>query len=257
MLLTFAAEKKLGGKVRDKSIFSLVYVLSGCAIVWGVLSGTFFGQAWLPQWVKPVLPQLRQDKSVIVLCFFIGAVHMTIGHTWRAILKSPALTALCDIGWTLIIWGAYFLAGYLVLDNAFPQFAKWLFIAGSVLVVFFTDPSRGILKGAPGGLGNLALNFMNNITDVISYVRLFAVGLASLAIADSFNAIASDIGLGSFGKSIVTALIAVFGQLLNVVLGPISVLVHGVRLNVLEFCSHVDIKWTGFLYKPLKEDPVK
>jgi len=41
---------------------------------------------------------------------------------------------------------------------------------------------------------------------------------------------------------------------LNILLGPMSVLVHGVRLNVLEFCGHADVKWSGFEYRPLKEE---
>ncbi len=255
--LTLFAQLKFGSRVRDKSIFALFYVLSGFAIVWGILSGTFFGQAWLPQWFKPLMPALREDRKVQALCFFIGATHMSLGHAWRAILKAPALVALCDIGWAMILWGAYFVAGLLVLGNDFPPFASWLLIIGSVLVAFFTDPSKGILKGLPGGFGNLLLNIMNSLTDVVSYVRLFAVGLASVAVADSFNQIAADIGLGTFGKSIVTAFIIVFGQMLNIVLGPLSVLVHGVRLNVLEFCNHVDIKWTGFQYRPLEGHSAK
>jgi V/A-type H+-transporting ATPase subunit I len=254
MILTFFAHKKFGKKMRDGSIFGLLYVLSGCAIAWGVLSGTFFGQAWLPEWVKPLIPALREDRSVQMLCFFLGALHMSLGHAWRAILKWPSLAALCDAGWAMILWGAYFVAGYLVLSVPMPAAAKWLLAAGSLLVVLFTDASKGILRGIPGGFGNLLLNIMNNLTDVVSYVRLFAVGLASLAVADSFNKIALDIGFGSFGTSIVTGAILMFGQLLNVVLGPLSVLVHGIRLNVLEFCNHVDIKWTGFSYDPLRED---
>jgi V/A-type H+-transporting ATPase subunit I len=64
---------------------------------------------------------------------------------------------------------------------------------------------------------------------------------------------AMDVGFGSIFTGIVAVFILVVGQALNVVLGPMSVLVHGVRLNVLEFSSHVDIKWNGFGYNPLKE----
>lgn len=127
------------------------------------------------------------------------------------------------------------------------------FISGSVFVLFFTSPNKNLLKGIGSGFGALLLNIVNSFTDVVSYIRLFAVGLASVAIADAFNNMAADVGRGNIFTAIAAVLIVLLGQMLNVILGPIAVLVHGVRLNVLEFCNHVDIKWTGFPYKPLKD----
>jgi len=84
-------------------------------------------------------------------------------------------------------------------------------------------------------------------------VRLFAVGLAGVAIADTFNAMAK----GIVGDNIFTLIAGIFiilaGHGLNLMLGPMSVLVHGVRLNVLEFSGHANVTWSGFAYKPLKE----
>jgi V/A-type H+-transporting ATPase subunit I len=125
---------------------------------------------------------------------------------------------------------------------------------GSILVILFTDPQKNILKGIGSGLQNFLLSVVNSFTDVVSYVRLFAVGLAGVAVADSFNSMAMDSGFGSISSGLVAAAILIIGHSLNIVLGPMSVLVHGVRLNVLEFCSHIDIKWSGFEYKPLKEE---
>ena len=186
-------------------------------------------------------------------CFLLGALHLSIAHLWRAIIKLPSAKALSEAGWILILWGAYFLARFLVLADAFPPFGKWLFMSGAVLVVFFTNPSRNILKGLGQGAGNLLMNFVNSFTDIVSYIRLFAVGRASVAVADAFNKMALGIGYNSILAGAVTSLILILGHTLNIVLGPMSILVHGVRLNVLEFCSHVDINWSGFAYKPLSE----
>ena len=254
LLLTFIAQIRLGAKVKDKSVFFLFYLLSSCAIIWGVLSGTFFGQAWLPQTIKPLLPALREDKKVQEICFFIGAIHLTIAHAWQAIIKFPAILALADVGWISVLWGGFFLAKTLILGDAFPIFAKWFFIAGCALVVLFSSPNKNILKGIGSGLGVLALNVINSFTDVVSYIRLFAVGLATVSIADSFNSMAMSIGYGSFLAGVVTSLVLLTGHGLNIILGPLSVLVHGVRLNVLEFCSHSNISWSGFSYKPLTEE---
>lgn len=253
-LLTAFSQFKWGKRVRNKSIFFLLYLLSLCVIIWGVLTGTFFGQQWLPGWVRPLAPALRSDKSVQEICFLIGAVHLSIAHLWKAALKAPSLKALSDIGWTVILWGGFFLARTLVLGESFPAFGKWLFISGAVLVIFFADPKKNVLKCVAGGLGNLLSSIVNSFTDIVSYIRLFAVGLATVAVADSFNMMAMDVGFGTVAAGALAAIILFVGHALNIMLAPMSVLVHGVRLNVLEFCSHIDIKWSGFNYKPLEDN---
>jgi len=251
--LTLLAQKKWGQKLKDKSPFMLLYLLSSCAIIWGILTATFFGQEWLPIWVKPLVPSLRDNKSMQEFCFFLGALHLSIAHSWRAILKFPAFSFLADIGWILILWTVFLIARFLVLGDALPGFYTYLIIPGALLVVFFSNPQKNILKSLGSGLGALLLNLMNNFTDVVSYIRLFAVGLASVAVADTFNKMALSIGFNNFVTGLLTSLILLVGHLLNITLGPLSILVHGVRLNVLEFCTHLDIKWSGFSYKPLTE----
>jgi V/A-type H+/Na+-transporting ATPase subunit I len=251
-LLNFWLYKKFGHKIKDKSAFFLFYILSFCAIIWGLLTATFFGQEWLLNLgIKPLIPALGNTAFIQALCFFIGAVHLTLAHGWRAILKAPALIALADLGWICIIWTVFFLAKNLILGDIFPAFGNGLLIAGLILVLFFTSPQKNIFKTIGEGLGTIALGLVNNFTDVVSYIRLFAVGLAGVAIADAFNAMAAGVfRKGDWLTIIAAALIVIFGHALNIILGPMSVLVHGVRLNVLEFCSHANVTWNGFVYKP-------
>lgn len=254
LVLTFWAQLKFGGKVKDKAPFYLFYILSSSAIIWGLLTGSFFGQEWLlERSVKPLLPALGDDKNVRTLCFFIGALHLSIAHIWRVILQLPSLVALTDVGWISILWGAFFLAKVLILGALMPVYGPWLIYIGMILVVFFSNPRKNILKGIGAGLGTLLLNVINNFTDVVSYIRLFAVGLAGVAVADAFNKMAAGVGFKGVIPGLVSSFILLTGHGLNVLLGPMSVLVHGVRLNVLEFCTHLDIKWSGFSYRPLKE----
>ncbi len=254
--INFWLYKKIGHKLKDKSVFFLFYILSFCAIIWGSLTGTFFGQEWLLKiGIKPLVPVLTNVTFIQALCFFIGALHLSIAHLWRAILKSPALAALADIGWVCVIWAVFFLAKNLILGDNFPLFANRLIIAGLILVLFFTSPQKNIFKTIGAGLGKIALSLVNNFTDVVSYIRLFAVGLATVAIADAFNAMAAGIvKKGNFLTLIAAALVIIVGHAINIVLGPISVLVHGVRLNVLEFCSHANVTWSGFVYRPFAKD---
>jgi len=254
LFLTMFIHKRIGRRVKDKSAFFLFYVLSSCAIIWGILTGNFFGHEWLAKpGFKPLVPALNDVSFIQAFCFFIGAVHLSIAHSWRAALKAPSLSALADVGWISIIWAAFFLAKTLLLGDGFPFFGKWLIIAGLTLVLFFTSPQRNILKGMGVGLGTIALGLMNNFTDVVSYIRLFAVGLAGVAIADAFNSMAAGINKGTIITLVVSGLIILAGHTLNIILGPISVLIHGVRLNVLEFSGHANVSWSGFEYKPLSE----
>jgi V/A-type H+-transporting ATPase subunit I len=231
-----------------QTIVSLFFLLGSCAIVWGILTGTFFGQGWL----TPLVPQLNNATFMATFCFFLGAFHLSIAHSWRAYLKIPSLTALADVGWIGILWAAFFLARTLILGDAFPSWGIWLVAGGVVLVILFTNPQANVFRGIGEGLGTVALSFMNNITDVISYIRLFAVGLATLAIAETTNYLASGFGDGVVAL-VAGAVILIAGHGLNIILGPMSVLVHGVRLNVLEFSGHANVTWSGVTFEPLKE----
>jgi V/A-type H+-transporting ATPase subunit I len=253
-VIALLLQKKARQKNQDTNIFFLFYILSGCAIIWGLLTGTFFGQEWfLKAGYKPLIPALSDARNVQRFCFFLGALHLSIAHAWRLVLKMPSLSALADVGWIGIIWAAFFVARMLILGDPYPFFGKWLIIAGVSLVILFTNPQKNILKTVAEGLGTLALSLMNSFTDVVSYIRLFAVGLAGVKIADAFNAMATMIGWGNMFAIAAAALVAVIGNAMGIILGPVSVLVHGVRLNVLEFSGHANVSWSGLGYKPLKE----
>jgi V/A-type H+-transporting ATPase subunit I len=247
LLTQFVLRKKLGARHAKATL--LLYVLSGSAILWGVLSGTFFGQEWLAaKGVGALAPALNNAKFFQALCFFLGALHLSIAHSWRTILKLPSLSALADFGWLLIVWAAFFLARTLILDDPFPVFGKPLLYSGIALVILFTNPQKNMLKAIGEGLGTIALSLVNSFTDVVSYIRLFAVGMAGVAIAEATNVMAS-----SSGNIIAAAVILAIGHALNLVMGPMSVLVHGVRLNILEFSGHAGVAWGGQAYEPLQE----
>ncbi len=99
-------------------------------------------------------------------------------------------------------------------------------------------------------LAMLPLSIVSALVDVISYIRLFAVGMASLAVAQSFNEMALGIGFSNVFAGFCAALILFFGHLLNIILCGLAVLVHGVRLNTLEFSMHMNMEWSGVPYTP-------
>ncbi len=250
ILLTLFSQIKLGNRVKDKKVFFLFYFFSFCAVFWGLLTGTVFGQKWyLTAGFKPLAPVLNDTKFLQAFCFFLGAFHLTLGQGWQAIRKLPSLTALADFGWIAVLWSSFFFARMLILNDPLPHFINFTLIGGVSTVILFTNPQKNIFKMVGEGLGNVALSIMNNFTDVVSYIRLFAVGLAGVAISDAVNTLAAFFGSESIFLRIA---ILFMGHTINIVLGPISVMVHGVRLNVLEFSGHAGLTWSGIPYRPLE-----
>lgn len=254
LLQKFVLRKMIMENPEMKTTITLFYLLGGCALVWGLLTGTFFGQTWfLAAGYQPPVPQLNDTGFMQSFCFFLGALHLSIAHAWNASLKYPSLALFADIGWICVLWTAFFLARTLILGVGFPSFGIWLILAGILLVVLFTHPQRNIFKGIGTGLGAVALSIVNNFTDVVSYIRLFAVGLATLAISETTNTLAFEFGDGIVAL-VAGVVILITGHGLNILLGPMSVLVHGVRLNVLEFSGHANVIWSGTAYEPLREE---
>lgn len=102
---------------------------------------------------------------------------------------------------------------------------------------------------------NLPFALIGSFVDVLSYIRLFAVGLSGTYIAENFNKMGGMV-LGALPSSLYVIgllgliLIAVFGHILNIALGFLGVLVHAIRLNTLEFSNHMEMQWGGIRYKP-------
>jgi len=116
---------------------------------------------------------------------------------------------------------------------------------GVVLAFLFAYPYKNVLKRFGFGLADLPLSVISAFSDVTSYVRLMAVGLASSVLASNFNEMALDIGIWPL-----TAMVFVLGHGLNIALCLIALFAHGVRLNMLEFSNSLGMQWTGYAYQP-------
>ena len=139
-----------------------------------------------------------------------------------------------------------------------PQYSLYMLIAGIAMVILFSKQEGQFFKGILKGVGGFLTTFLDSIgafSDIISYIRLFAVGLATVEIAKSFNEMAAGSGSGITGI-IGGAIILIFGHTLNLAMGALSVIVHGVRLNMLEFSGHLGMEWTGRPYTPLRNAAV-
>jgi len=259
ILLTLWARRK--NPQAPPQPYILMYLLGGCTVVWGLITGTWFGFekiARLPILNSVIIDQIysyanENQLFLMYFCFIIGVVHLSIAHALVGlkIINSPR--ALGQLGWILILWTLFFVAGGLVLARPMPDFTLTLFIAGVLLALFFSNYQKNIFKGALQSLSDLPMSIISSFSDVVSYLRLFAVGYATVTVAMSFNGMAAQSGFGSVLAGVVSAFILFFGHGLNIILGLMSVVVHGIRLNMLEFSGHVDMQWSGKEYKPLKD----
>ena len=246
----FLAATLLFRRKLPRSWFVLMTVFSLATIGWGLLSNTWFGAQipWCKDWptVKWLsgagAPAGHEYDNMMFLCFTIGVSHLMLARLWNGVCKLNDRSCLSEFGWAGIVLFMYILTNSIVgIFGGVPTWAFWMFGA-SFLTVFIQ--AKGMDKGM------LFLNTMSVLGDIISYVRLFAVGLASVKVAENFNGMALDLGLPLWLKWIPLVLILLVGHGLNLAMAGLSVLVHAVRLNTLEFSNHKGISWAGYAFKP-------
>ena len=262
--------------VKQKKITNvtfLLYVLSIATVIWGALTGTWFGMESamkVPILKAMVFPSIAtypeyfgltandSQNAIMKFSFSIGAVQMALGSILAIKKKLPEkdLSWVADAGWTIAVIAMYLLALNLVIHEDIDLKPVFTLIGiAFVLVVLFggMSPDKSFGDGLKAGLGGAFTQFLNTIScfgNVMSYIRLFAVGMAGVAISQSFNGIAA----GMHGPMMIVGVVVVLvGHALNIVMCFLSVVVHGVRLNVLEFSGQVGLEWTGIPYEPFKK----
>lgn len=248
--LTFWAHRRFTQWPRP--LFHLLFLTSSCTIIWGVLSGNYFGIARLPAPLAAIrIDALNDNDTVILLCFLIGAVHLTLAHLWNVIRFINTPRFLAQLGWIGTTWTMFFTARFMVLDQPFPTVMLPVFVISVLSIALFMTPFRRI-KSEWFNHVVLPLNLVSNFVDVVSYVRLFAVGTATFAVANAFNQMALELGAVHWIAGLFAGLIIFFGHTLNILLATMGVLVHGIRLNTLEFAGHLGLQWTGAPYTPFR-----
>jgi V/A-type H+-transporting ATPase subunit I len=187
------------------------------------------------------------------LSFLIGAIHLTIAHLIRIVQYINSTRVLSEIGWIAFVWGLFFVAERLVLNKALPEWNTWLFVGGALLVTLFSREGKTFISSVLISVANLPLSLINGFSDIVSYVRLFAVGMATSTVASSFNNMILPAGVDkSFLELLMAAVALLLGHGLNIVLALMAVMVHGIRLNMLEFAGHLGVEFSGEAYKPFK-----
>ena len=244
-----------------KSWLTLLTVFSSATILWGLLSNTWFGAGipWCADW--PTVKWLADPsyKNMMLLCFTIGVSHLMVARIWTGITIINDRRCLAQFGWAGVVLFMYLVTNSIVgIFSGIPTWAFWMFGVSLVLVFGFTLKGDE-LKTRGVELGMLPLNIMSALGDVISYVRLFAVGLASVKVAENFN----DMALSIFNctdmvwlkpvTAVGMILVLLIGHGLNFAMAGLSILVHAVRLNTLEFSNHKGVTWAGYAFSPFRK----
>jgi V/A-type H+-transporting ATPase subunit I len=240
---------------------------------WGVLTCSWFvmDTALLPQILidisLPYISNANPDEAMVkqnlqMFCFSLALIHLMIAHI-IVIFRCKSLKILGELGTIGMLLGIYNVVLNLIVSNearVIPLLPVSIYLIGGgfFLSFVFSSYEGSILQSVLTSCKNIitvVLGVVNVFSDIMSYIRLWAVGLAGAAIAQTINGMAGPM-LGGF-VIFAGIILLVFGHGLNLVLNVLSVLVHGVRLNTLEFSGHVGLTWSGTAYKPFKEKEIK
>ena len=281
--------KSLISKKRVQPAFLLIGLFGLSTLLWGTVTCTWFGLSpeQLPQWLKglsiPVISNVYGDKlwhpfwtsgdiglttsqNLQIFCFTLALVQLSVAHIKGAARNRKSLKMLGDIGALLQLLGIYYLVLSLVVNAEVFSFSLVLFgipvgtvaIAligiGFVMSFIFANYEGSVIKSILNSLTNIVsvlLGVVNVFSDIVSYIRLWAVGLAGAAISATVNELAGPL-FGNLMFMVLAIILLVFGHGLNMILNILSVIVHGIRLNTLEFSSHLDMSWSGHKFKPFK-----
>lgn len=251
-----------------KDMAGLVVTLGIGTVVIGFFFHTFFSMD-ISQWevfapIKGIfLPaQIAGNDATMVLALAVGILHICLAMVVKTIheTKTKGFTAsLGTWGWTLLVVGGVTVAAFALAGVLDAALTKWIVIVLGVVsalgIFVFNDPKRNKLANIGMGLWDTYNMITGLVGDVLSYIRLYALGLAGSMLGMAFNDMGTMI-LGdspNIGKWIGFLLLVIFGHTLNIAMCALGAFVHPLRLNFLEFFKNAGYEATGRNYNPLKK----
>ena len=263
------AKKKLNIAMFE-GLGPIITVLGVGTTVVGFFLGTFMGidlynAEWMPQALKSVMikGEVMGYDIQMVLAICIGVFHICLAMVVKAICYTKQFGFKENIatwGWLLLVVGGLIVAilGLTVLpENVF----KWALItvgAVSALAIYiFNTPGRNPLINIGAGLWDTYNMATGILGDVLSYIRLYALGLAGGMLGAAFN----NLGLMVMGGTTEGAtwqwlpfvLILVLGHVLNLAMSALGAFVHPLRLSFVEYFKNAGYEGKGMLYQPFKK----
>ena len=230
----------------------------GCAVVYGVLVGSYFGVSPTDGTILAAFDvlDLSDFTAMMKLTLAVGVIHLVIAHTMVMWVNRRSRVALASLGWIVGIVGSYMLwLDYMSFEEFELTRSPFFWCLPIWLLLTLTCSSdrplhsaRDVLLQLVNGVGGV-LGLTKAFGDILSYLRLFALGLAGASLAATFNELAvtarDSVSVGGF---LLFTLIIIFGHGLNMVLALMSGVIHGLRLNLMEFYNW-GIQGEGYPFK--------
>ncbi len=259
----FIILKKFNIEGTMKKMFNMFFYCGISTVFWGVMFGSWFGDAITtiakvvfhtdfvikPIWINPI----DEPMTLLIFSFIIGVVHLFIGMGVKAYIMvrdGHPWEALFDIGfwYGLIIGLVLLLFGNSVLPGS-GAVGKWMSIIFAVgLVLTQGREKKNIFSKIFGGLLSL-YDITSYLSDVLSYSRLLALGLATGVISSVISVLGSLGGDGIFG-SILLIVVLIFGHTFNIAINGLGSFVHAARLQYVEFFGKF-YEGGGDMFNPL------
>lgn len=253
---------KLKATRQVKPYLSLIQFLGLATVIFGTISGTFFGINLIQaeaEWMKDFKRFFLNPDKMFNLALVLGAVQIIFGLFIKAANKTKQFGfayALSTIGWIIVLLGS---SAYVLLVNAklIPENKIILYTilaGGGVFILFFSDPKANIFSRVGSGIWDVYSTVTGIFGDLLSYIRLFALGLSSAILGFVINDIALQI-LGS-SKILGPVFLGIFlllGHTLNILISSLGSFVHPMRLTFVEFYKNAGFKGGGEEYKPFSK----
>ena len=234
----------------------------------GIFMHTFFGfdmltMNFIPDWMKKCM--LNGDvagfPAAMVLAIGIGIFNTCVAMVMKAMCFTHRFglkNTLGTWGWTLLVVGGVILGGITLLGLLQSEIAKWIFIVLAIIsglgIYIFNDPKRNPLVNIGAGLWDTYNMATGLLGDTLSFIRLYALGLAGGMLGSTFNMLGGMImdacpvpGL----NWLLFAVIFIIGHVLNIALSCLGAFVHPLRLTFVEFFKNSGYEGSGKAYNPM------
>lgn len=273
ILMLIALYMKL--KMQDSSLgkmFRLIGFLGGMTFFVGLFLGTFFGMSilsasWAPSWLKALCVdgwfpdgKIAGFPVQMVLAVAIGVLHICLAM----IIKTVNFTkrfgfskTISTWGWTTLIVGGIVVISLGMMEVLSAEVFKWVIIAlaavSGLAIFVFNTPGRNPLVNIGSGLWDTYNMATGLLGDVLSYIRLYALGLAGGMLGNAFNIMGTmilDIPVPVVNW-VFCIVILIFGHVLNLAMACLGAFVHPLRLTFVEYFKNSGYEGTGAKYNPL------
>jgi V/A-type H+/Na+-transporting ATPase subunit I len=251
-----------------KNILGLAQWLGLATVIFGILTGTFFGMdlvnAEIP-WLEGFKKYMITKENMFNLALILGVIQILFGMVLKVIniyISKGFAYAYSTIGWLILLIGSgsiYLLKHFGALGDTIGGYAQnAVFIASGVLILLLNHPRRSIVMNFLSGLWDVYGMVTGLIGDLLSYIRLFALGVSSAILGFVFNELAMSLSpdhiiLGP----LVMIIILVVGHGMTLFMAGLGAFVHPIRLTFVEFYKNAGFTGGGKRYTPFAEKSVE